>query len=257
MDLLLSKILSRFFVFPLGLGIGLGILAALMVWLGRRRLALSAGLLGVGILWTASTPAFSLLLRSPLETAYPPVRAEAAPVADAIVVLGGAVGPLDPTFGPDLKSAADRVLHGARLYRAGKANWVVAVGGTFDASGLLGPEADAMAALLKEWGVPDSAIVREGQSLNTRQNALRTKPILDALQAREVLLVTSALHMRRAVAAFRMAGIAVIPSATDFETLVRSASATDWLPDADALWGTTRAIKEYVGFLVYRMRGWA
>jgi hypothetical protein len=31
----------------------------------------------------------------------------------------------------------------------------------------------------------------------------------------------------------------------------------DWLPDAGALEGSTRAIKEYVGYWVYRARGWA
>ena len=102
-----------------------------------------------------------------------------------------------------------------------------------------------------------SAIVRAGSSLNTRQNAVQTRPILEARQMREVLLVTSALHMRRAAATFRKAGIAVIPAPTDFETLGGSVSALDWLPDAGALLGTTRAIKEYVGFVVYRLRGWA
>ena len=31
----------------------------------------------------------------------------------------------------------------------------------------------------------------------------------------------------------------------------------DWLPDAEALAASTRALKEYLGLWVYRYRGWA
>ena len=30
-----------------------------------------------------------------------------------------------------------------------------------------------------------------------------------------------------------------------------------WLPDAEALHDSTRALKEYLGLAVYRLRGWA
>jgi uncharacterized SAM-binding protein YcdF (DUF218 family) len=58
-------------------------------------------------------------------------------------------------------------------------------------------------------GVPASAIVVEGRSRSTRENALYTKPILTALPGRKVLL-TSDYHMFRARLVFRKVGIEVI-----------------------------------------------
>ncbi len=47
------------------------------------------------------------------------------------------------------------------------------------------------------------------------------------------------------------------PAPTDFEVVEREArTVLDWLPDAEALAGTTRALKEYLGFFVYQVRGW-
>ena len=63
-----------------------------------------------------------------------------------------------------------------------------------------------------------------------------------------MILVTSALHMRRARAEFERAGLKVIPAPTDFEALGRTTEPRDWLPSADALDGSGRAFKEWVGY---------
>jgi len=46
-------------------------------------------------LWLFATPAFSSFLLASLERLHPPVGVDAAPAADAIVILGGAVGVTD------------------------------------------------------------------------------------------------------------------------------------------------------------------
>ena len=75
---------------------------------------------------------------------------------------------------------------------------------------------------------------------------------------RNGLLVTSGVHMPRAVAAFRKAGLDVTPAATDVHAgHPRFTSLLDLLPDAGALARTTLAIKEIIGLCVYRYRGWA
>ena len=89
------------------------------------------------------------------------------------------------------------------------------------------------------------------------ENALYTAEILEAQGMGPVLLVTSALHMPRALATFRAAGVDAIPAATDFEVMPRPRVLLDWLPDAEALAASTRALKEYLGLWVYRYRGWA
>jgi uncharacterized SAM-binding protein YcdF (DUF218 family) len=72
-----------------------------------------------------------------------------------------------------------------------------------------------------------------------------------------VFLVTSALHMPRALGTFRAAGIEAVPAPADFEVMPETAHPLRWMPDAEALQDSSRALKEYLGWWVYRWRGWA
>jgi uncharacterized SAM-binding protein YcdF (DUF218 family) len=149
------------------------------------------------------------------------------------------------------------VLHAARLYRAGKAPLVVASGGNPPHLGAEASESEDMADLLVEWGVPREAIVTEGASLDTRENAVGTARLLTARGLRRILLVTSALHMTRAAAAFRAAGLEVLPAPTDYQAVdAREVTWLDWLPDAGALARSSRALHEHLGRVWYRLRGW-
>jgi uncharacterized SAM-binding protein YcdF (DUF218 family) len=103
-----------------------------------------------------------------------------------------------------------------------------------------------MRKFMSALGVPTEAMVLEGLSSNTRQNAQFTADILFPQGIKKIILVTSALHMRRAVASFEKQGFTVIPAATDYEARTRF-DWTGFLPDASALDGSARAIKEIVG----------
>jgi uncharacterized SAM-binding protein YcdF (DUF218 family) len=256
MELFLSKLLPLF-VYPLGLAIALSAGAGLLLRRGRRAafwLLVSALLM----LWTASTPRFADYLVSSLEWQYLPVAVENLSSADALVVLGGGIGSAEPPrLEIEMGGTVDRIRYAGRLFRAGKAPFVVATGGSIPWLGAEEPESSAMEVLLREWGVPPDAIVTEAQSVNTRENALYTRPLLVDRRVSKVLLVTSALHMPRALATFRSAGIDAEPAPTDFEVVCREGTTVlDFLPDAEALAGTTKAIKEYIGLAYYRWRGW-
>jgi uncharacterized SAM-binding protein YcdF (DUF218 family) len=112
-------------------------------------------------------------------------------------------------------------------------------------------EADAICEMLVTLGVPSTSIRSERASRNTQENAQLGRPLLDQLQARRVLLVTSALHMPRALKIFgKTPGIEWIPASTDAEVYSLDASlARQIFPSASALERTTRAIKEYTGLL--------
>jgi uncharacterized SAM-binding protein YcdF (DUF218 family) len=221
----------------------------------------------LALLWIAvwSTPVFSDWIRHSLERRYPPNSMEALPRADVIVVLGGGVEPaFPPRLQPDLGAAADRVWYGARLYHAGKAPRVLVSGGMlpWKSEGSLS-EAASMQQFLRALGVPAEAIRLESGSTTTRENALETARLL-AAEAVEiprparVILVTSALHMRRALASFRAVGIDAVPASTDHEVVDDGPlTPLDLLPAADALEASSRALKEYLGLWVYRRRGWA
>ena len=247
--LLLTKILSQI-VYPLMASL-LGFTGAgVLIWRGRRR---SGGLLfaaAVGWLWLWSTPAFSDWIRAGLEQRYPPSTLDGLPAADAIVVLGGGTEPAAPPerLDPNLNAAVDRLWYAARLYRAGKAPHVLVSGGALPWSGVEQPESSVMADLLRELGVPAASILQEAESRTTRENRDRSLPILHGHGVRRILLVTSALHMPRALGLFRNTGLEVVPAPTDFETRFQSnAHPLRWLPDAQALADASRAFKEYLG----------
>jgi uncharacterized SAM-binding protein YcdF (DUF218 family) len=158
---------------------------------------------------------------------------------------------------PDLGSGADRIWHAARIYHAGKAPLLVLSGGHFAWMGERDVEAEAMQGFLRDLGVPAEALLLEGRSGNTRENAVFSAELLRERGVQRILLVTSALHMRRALGTFRAVGLDAVPAATDFEVTSEPYHAVRWLPDAEALAAGTRALKEFLGWWVYRARGWA
>jgi len=173
---------------------------------------------------------------------------KAVPSADAIVVLGGAVGALSVGF-PDanLYSAADRVWHAARLYKADKAPWVVLSGGA-DLTLVQESEAKAMAGFIEDLGVPSSALILEEESRTTSDNATMVAALLKKRNITpHILLVTSALHMERAKRLFENQGLQVEAIATDHEAMVRPVGTLAYLPDAEALSNSARSLKELAG----------
>jgi uncharacterized SAM-binding protein YcdF (DUF218 family) len=256
MPLYLDKLLSQL-AYPLGLSLGLCLLGLVWLALGRRRRGMGTILVAVVWVWIWSLPVVSDALRGSLEGrfAYRPVAD--LPQVEAAVVLGGGIdaGPPEWPY-PNLSAAADRVWHAARVYRAGKVQRLILSGGYQEWLGERRPEVEGMRQLLAELGVPESALVIEGRSRNTRENALYSAELIRAQGIGRVLLVTSALHMPRALGAFRAVGVEAIPAPTDFETMAQPAHALRWLPDAESLAASTRALKEYLGWAVYWWRGW-
>lgn len=236
MSLFLSKVLSQL-IHPLILeGILVAIGGGLASW--RRGWGLPVVALGLLVVWVPATPVVADWLLGSLEDRFPPRPVAAVPTADAIVTLGGAIGaPIPPREHPDLSGAADRVWHAARLYRAGKAPLIIASGGTLPWHDQRFREADAIKALRTSWGVPADAVLRESTSSNTYQNAKNTAAILEKRGIDQVLLVTSALHTRRALATFRSAGVPALPAATDYRVVDTPFSVFDLVPSAGALGG--------------------
>lgn len=236
---------------PLGAALTLALLALLLGAWHSRRWALGLGSAALLWLWLWSLPAASNWLIGQVEARYPVVPVQALPTAQAIVVLGGAMRaatlaqPL-----PGLSAAADRVWHAARLYHAGKAPLLVLSGGT-DPRVNLTSEAEAMRLLLHDLGVPDAAMLLEGNSRTTQENVRFTVDLLRQRGIDHILLVTSALHMRRAIGHFEAVGLRVTPAATDHEAN-QVPGVLGWLPDAGALDKSGRGLKELVGAWVRR-----
>lgn len=256
--LYLAKLLPLF-VYPLGAALLIGAIALSFSFTGWRRIG--QVLLGFALvgLWIAATPVFANWFTWRLESKFPPVSVESLPQSDAVIVLGGILGqPLPPRLAADLSDSADRIMQASRIYRAGKAPLIVISAGNQPWEAAVAPEAELIADLLVEFGVPSSALILESESRNTRENAVNTAAIFKAHGWRTGLLVTSGAHMPRALAAFQRVGLDVVPAATDIHARPnQSLSLLDLLPDVDALARTTLAIKETIGLRIYRWRGWA
>jgi uncharacterized SAM-binding protein YcdF (DUF218 family) len=262
MFLFLSKLLPLF-VYPVGLA---SILLITALLLPRRqnlqRLCIGLALaliLGFGNEWVAHRLAASLEWRYLPQTELP--------TADAIILLGGGTRPqLPPRPISELNEAGERMVYAAKLYHMGKAPVIIISGGFIEFYGSSVPEVEAMRELLEALGVPPDAIVEEGRSRNTYENALYVREIVEARGDEEFLLVTSAMHMPRSAAIFAKQGLRVTPAPVDFLATQGEAGRTNapgvegWLlkilPSAERLELSTRALREYIGWVVYRLRGW-
>ena len=259
-SLFLSKFLPVFF-YPVGLTIALVLIGCLCAKFDCRFLAnLSIGSAAI-MLWICSTPIFAAWAVASLERQYPARPLADIAQADVAIVLGGAIGqPVPPRVEVELSEATGRVLHAARLYRAGKVKRILVAAGNIPWFPAIRPEAELIKELLVEWGVPGEAIELATASRNTYENALEIKRISEAVGFKSALLVTSAAHMPRAIAVFQRAGLPVIASTTDVLIVDSSDNKLNLLfrllPDASALSMTTNAVKEWIGFLTYKLRGY-
>ncbi len=130
--------------------------------------------------------------------ARPPGTAEERP--RYAVVLGTQVLP----GGRPSRTLDARVRHAARLHAGGRIDRLVVTGGV----GRHPPsEAEVMARILREEGVPKDAVGLEDEAESTWDSARLVAAIAAEEGVSEVLVVTDPLHCVRTAAAFRRAGL--------------------------------------------------
>jgi uncharacterized SAM-binding protein YcdF (DUF218 family) len=89
-------------------------------------------------------------------------------------------------------------------------------------------------------------------SRDTAENAARMAELLRRDGVRRIALVTDASHIPRAAAAFRAAGLEVIPAPTDFPIRLER-PLLEWLPSAHGLTTCRELLREWLGRAVARM----
>lgn len=158
--------------------------------------------------------------------------------ADAIVIFGAALYATGPS--PTLRL---RTLHAAELYHRGLAPVVVCSG----AVGEAGSEAAAMAALLRERGVPDRAIVLDEEGVTTRATVANLAS-LGAGAWRTILAVSSSFHVYRIVEEAGRQGITALAAPA------RRGPAPDLASALRLLWFDVRQYaREVVAVWAYRL----
>jgi uncharacterized SAM-binding protein YcdF (DUF218 family) len=110
-------------------------------------------------------------------------------------------------------------------------------------------------------GIPAAEMQSTPPVVNTAQEAIAIRQLLQASDpatiSPRILLVTSAFHMRRAQRLFERQGLKVVPFPVDFQVRGQWAGPiwrdpTQWLPTAAALDGSSLALRESIGRLIYR-----
>jgi uncharacterized SAM-binding protein YcdF (DUF218 family) len=147
----------------------------------------------------------------------------------------------------------ERTLAGVRLWRQ--------AGGRLYFTGAPPPDgsnsvAREMAEVTRQMGVPSEQIGIEQQSKNTRENVAQTTHVfgLGLGPGTPVVLVTSAIHMPRALAAARAVGWSVLPYPCDF----RADTNLDWrsfIPSNEGPSSLEGLLHELLGLLHHRWGG--
>ncbi len=225
-------------------------------WLVRKRrprLGRALIVASIASIYLLSTPLVSAALLIGLQR-YPPVDvAHVDPNAKAIVVLGGDQRVGAEEFMTDATVSMltlERVRYAAFL--AKKTHLPILTSG-----GTLRPSRTSLALLMKrvledEFGASVKWV--EDASGDTHENAVFSAAILKSEGIDEVLLVTHAWHMPRAVHAFEAAGLRVIAAPTAFRT-IDGIDVIDFMPSSRSLHESALALHEWLGGIWYAISG--
>lgn len=134
------------------------------------------------------------------------------------------------------------------------------IGGTLIFTGAPLPDgsdsvAQRMADLALRLGVPAERVDVEKFSKNTYENIAFCEQQFHLSRKHRVVLVSSGLHLPRAVAIASHLGIKVIPYPVDFRAN-NNPTWQMWIPSNDAGSASEEVLHEMVGLIAYRLRGW-
>ncbi len=185
-----------------------------------------------------------------------PLQAIDADIRTAIV-LGGGVYHDKENGKVKYGKNADRYLSVLELYKNGIVDRILVTGGPANYLEPWAKESEIIRDLYVLCGIPSEAILIENRSLNTYENAVYSKEILEELGEERFLLITSSAHIRRAQACFEEQGISVQPYPS-MKGVGNRRWELDYLlvPSLDNFSKWRGLIHEWIGFLSYKLRGY-
>ena len=244
---LLKKIIPPFLLPP---GIFILALALSGLWFLKNKLWKAGAvnlLIGAGLWLVSIAPVSDALVRGLVADLELPVDVQ----ADVIVVLGGGIysDVQDMTgIGAPSNEMLSRIVTAVRLQKKLGIPLIVSTGAVFPWEK---SEAVIDERILLDMGIPRGKILLEDKSRDTIENARFTKVLCDQYGFRKPLLVTSALHMRRALLSFKKVNFDVTPFPVNLHMRrSRDYVLIDFLPGDPEI--ASLALREYLGLLFYR-----
>ena len=227
----------------------------ILQWRRKRRLEASVSFLVFLLLSVFGGTSVPQRLIGGLERPYVGVEIAGLSVADVVIVLGGHIsrGDSEP-HGFDSGEAVDRILAGIELIRANKGKLLLLGGGAADFPPHSLTEYEVLKPWIDRWNLVDVPVEHIGLCRNTFEEAQAVRRMQEERGWKEIILVTSALHMRRAEEVFKSSGVSVTPVACDFRSIPGRRHYL--IPRSDTLRDLKLWLHEMVGRESYRLRGW-
>ncbi len=234
---------------PLGFCILLGCLGLLL----RRRWI--TGLAFV-LLWGFSTQRVATWLASTVELRYPAREVKDCPKADAVVVLCGMLHE-SVTSAAEWTEAVDRFERGVELVSNDRAPKILFTRGVLRLDSPLESEGEKLVReALKHGILADKIELTDERVLETSGEVRSIRRAMEKRGWHRIILVTSAMHMPRAMWLMRKERIDAIPFPADFEAeFTHPVEFQSFLPQAKDLERSERAIREWIGLTYYRVFG--
>lgn len=206
------------------------------------------------LLFASMTPLAATALSRAVAMRTLSPRPCAAPRPDTIVVLGAGFehAPNSPDdYGALHEAGLQRLFTAVALWKKlPDARFVISSGAGWQIR-----EAVPLANLAVQLGVPSKSVEIEDSSRNTWQNA-RNVAALSPPVPRRIWLVTSAVHMPRAVGAFRAWGFEPCPWPSDLPGIRVHVWPGAFVPQGSGVGMTAIALHELFGGWDYAVREW-
>lgn len=253
-----SKTLN-YFLTPAG-----WLVAALLLAFFTKKPVRRRRLVGValGIFWLFGNSVLTNELALRWEYDPAPVPTDST-VAVAVLLTGGIIHTLKDL--PDdrflLGREGDRAGQALYLYKMGAVRKILISGGVGDLPFQrrnVSDEGQMAARFLVVAGVRPADIILENKSRNTHENArFSARMLRDRFGTNRCVLVTSATHMRRAMACFRKENVQPTPFSAVFLSTRRSFEPGDYLlPHEPTFADSFFLIREMAGYAVYWVVGY-
>ncbi|MBL7933770.1 MAG: YdcF family protein [Bacteroidia bacterium] len=179
---------------------------------------------------------------------------------EGAIILGG-IGDIDLRLKKiNFGFGGDRLFQTLALYHKGRVKRMIFTGGSGSIEFPEKREGLYVQKYLQSIHIPDSSLVVESTSKNTYENAVNTKKLLDSLHIDgDFLLVTSGYHMPRAMAVFNKVGFKKLtPYVTNRASGIRRFTFDHlFIPNPGALHGIEYLLHEWMGYIVYKLKGYA
>ena len=212
----------------------------------------------LSILYVLSLGVTSDFLISYVEKPYEMIPLKNVKNTNSIVILAGMRNFTQKKHEVTEWIDPDRFFAGLRLYKQGKSKRIIFTDGYNPFYGDQLTEGILNRKDAISMGIPSSAVFITGKAKNTFQESQELRKLFNKKKffSNEIILVTSAFHMKRAKKLFERAGFEVLEFPVDFKAKCLKPkliyNVICFLPNANSLNHSSVALREILGRLIYR-----